>query len=194
MSDSDDLSEIKQRWLGLDADKKDFQLALLAVKLVGNVLEIVPANVHASSKWAMSQRFLADTSAVSLLRISGGMTLVAASFAAALFFTNLNWIGLVVGCIVIFYLLQKIQRRLSRSAIVKGVSESPFVFMQLWELDAFALGVQGKVYEPIGENNRWQDVVLLALGWDDLVETQPRTRLEVMNAIFDQLGSPKTGH
>lgn len=193
MTAEETLKRIRDRWLQqTDPIARNIELATVATKLHPDFIEVTPARVFPHSNWKAAQHYLLDTSAANMMRLTGLLMIAAIGVSIWLcFFTTLSWYASAGASVLVFILTLKLQHSMSRKAILIGVTENAFVFTKLWELKAFALRVNGKVYEPTGNENTWQDVVFFALGLDDLISSQPMSREEVTEDILSKLEAGK---
>ena len=81
----------------------------------------------------------------------------------------------------------KLGAMLFERAIQAAAKSDPDAFLALWEIGSFVAVVKGEMYSAFTGPNRWQDVVLLAAGWSELIERQPITRGEELAAFFESM-------
>ena len=185
MTDQEFLDKIRKLWSQDDHINRDLDLARLAIGMHPTYLQIRPAKAFPYSNWKVAQRYLLDTSAGTTMRLAGFVNLLATLGVIWLFFFSaLPWYVAAGVAIGVAALSIKWSTATRQAAILKGVTESTFVFTMLWKLKAYALEVDGSVYEPTGNTNAWQDVVFLALGLNDLIASKPLTRLEQIDKVL----------
>jgi len=108
--------------------------------------------------------------------------------AVGIFFIGLHWAIAGVGAVVLLIVAGKIAKILTKSSVVSAATVSPEAFDKLWEIGLIALKLQSSpdVFAKPGTDVRWQDVVLMELGWDECIESKPLSREATMENILKQ--------
>lgn len=156
----------------------DGLLADMAYMMAGDKFYIVPAHKHLSMIWRKVQPIILETKGAKFLYLAGAFHFASAVITLwLLFFTSAKWYEGIIGGVLLYAFTHKLWKILARHALTKAAGDSAQSFVKLWDLGAFAVARvehPNDFYDVTG--NRWQDVVLVCAGWDDLVPQgiQPR--------------------
>lgn len=189
-----DFEPIRDSWKRLPPAKQDAFLHELVPMLAGSSLSILPVSAGSAVSWPTIKHVIFQTSAKRALLLAPTIMVLTLIVGISFFFTITPWWLAALGFLMInYWSFFKNNFRMVRGAVTKAALEDSTAFVELWELGAFAIGVpsQKDLYSVHPVHNRWQHVVLVAMGWSDLVETTPVGRQQQMNAIFDDIAAAK---
>lgn len=179
-----DFTTIRAKWDDLPKEKQDVFLAELATMLVGDRMEILPAAVP--QNWSSIQKLISSEMGMASTYRGGAVALLGlAIFVYLALFTPIKWYWLIAIAIGLFYVVQKTQLRLARTAIKKAAESCPILFAPLWESKAFAIKLADSVdfYDNASSQNRWQDIVLHAAGWKELATQKITSRQDALEEL-----------
>lgn len=168
----------RESWQQLPLAQRDQALLQFAWMMLGDNITLIPRRGFTPSHMARAHELVNQTSARVYSWLSSMLGLASVVFAVAIiFFSQLAWtvrLVLLVGVILAVFVAS---RWLFARSLVKAAYASPDAFLELWENGAIRVEVRGEQYN-LAEPNRWQDIVLLAAGWRDLIERVPVTQGE----------------
>ncbi|OGA46567.1 MAG: hypothetical protein A3G25_01185 [Betaproteobacteria bacterium RIFCSPLOWO2_12_FULL_63_13] len=180
---------MRQRWTQMTQPEKNAFLHQMAHALIETGrARIWSAHVAAASQWAQGKMIAKETLGGALWR-PHALWIAAIVVAGGIFFIGLHWAIAAVGAIVLLIVASKIVRTLTKSSVVSAATVSPEAFDKLWEIGLIALKLQSSpgVFAKPGTGVRWQDVVLMELGWDECMESKPLSREAAMESILSQV-------
>lgn len=181
---------MRQRWTQLTELEKNAFLHQMAHALIETGrARIWPAHFAAASQWAVGKMIAKETLLGSALWGPHALWIAAFVAAGGIFFFLLHWAIAGIGAIVLLIIATKIMRTATKSSVVAAATVSLEAFDNLWEIGIIALKLQSSpdVFAKPGTGVRWQDVVLMELGWDECIENKPLSREAAMKNILSQV-------
>lgn len=155
---------------------RDTVLRDLAWMMIGDNIRLIPRRTFSRQEMRAWHEVVNGTKArvyswaSSLL---GALTLVV---AVAAMMSTMSWTSTIAVIFVAAAVAFAASYPLFPLSLVKAARASPDAFFQLWQSGALRIEVRGEQYDAFEEPNRWQDIVLLAAGWRDLMTDQPVSR------------------
>lgn len=175
----------KTDFIKLSAERKNQYLSDLAIQLCNlGFLKVLPPNVFWQS--TLDQLIYATdglywgSKAKNIHSFFGLAMLVIGIYF--FFFSPITFWYALPSVIFIIYIGNKIRNRQLRNFVLSVALDSPHSFVLMWECKLIALqkntNESGSFYDKMFHQNRWQDIVLSAVAWDDLMEQKIMTREE----------------
>jgi hypothetical protein len=189
-----DFSSIRSNWKNLSGSQRDIFLSEVAISLVPERIELLPVNRPAPSVWSNIKVIVSDYPEVKYLYVGG--LLMLAWIALAIYLLIFSPLSLIYGLTILILgiaVIYKVSHIFNRHGVYRAASSHALAFIRLWHARAFAISIQGRdgSYDCVAFPNRWQDVVLLAMGWSELREHEIKTREQHVGDLLDSFQKDK---
>ena len=185
---------IRQQWKSLDAEERDRFLHSAAVTMFESKSALLlSATTASNATWNAGQSIAVGTLGRMALLRPHAIWLLTTIATVGLFFTELHWMLAVIMACVTLFLGAKISVNQTRNGIVSAAWVDLDAFSALWDMGLIAIQLQpsGRVFAKPAANTRWQDVILLALGWDENIVDIPLSRDYALDEVLNAMSAAK---
>lgn len=171
-------------WAQLTPEQQDRYLADLGCLLLGDRIGFRHFRLS-SEQVKASNTVIVHTPGRLYVWAGGTLGALVIGFGGwAIFMSKMALLTSLLVTVLVVACSMKIGAMLFERAIQVAAKSDPDSFLALWEIGAFVAVVNGEMYSAFAGPNRWQDIVLLAAGWSELIQRQPLTRGEEIAAFF----------
>ena len=181
--------DVRRNWSKLTEAQQSAFLHAIAVALIETKrAQIWPAHTAAGSQWTAGS-LVAKQTLGHRFALPHVLWIAAVAGAVGIFFIGLHWAIAGAGAIVLLFVASKAMRVVTKSQVVSAATVSPDAFGKLWDVGLIALKISSSpnVFAKPGTGVRWQDVVLMELGWDECVQHVPLSRESAMKDIVSRV-------
>jgi hypothetical protein len=186
--------DIRRKWPQLTESEQNGFLHAMATALIETKrAQIWPAHIAVASHWTAGSMIAKETLGHRFL-LPHLLWIAAVVGAVGIFFVGLHWAIAAVVAIVLLIVAAKVMTILTKSRVVSAATVSPEAFDKLWDIGLIALKISSSpnIFAKPGTGVRWQDIVLMELGWDECMQQVPLSRESAMKDILSRAMGSRT--